>query len=451
MATFGVFHNGSTNLPLKRTEGAGEKGILVPDATVHEVLQANRQVIRDQVRQGVLADDLGYDRFTNTEHHFQISGAEFSPNPLMLQMAIASRTEDIKFLQLANILPWHDPVRLAEQVAMLDIVSDGRVQVGVGRGYQPRENETLGQHWGGTIQDQERNRVVFEEKFDILQQALSTDVDLLDYDGEYHTYPPRHAKHHHEQERVFLEDEGTEYEVEDMLEWRDEGDAYSDLWNPVVSGGTTLNALPVTPKPVQEPLPVFWTPATSTRSIAWAARNGVNEYLLIGSDEAVEQTVGHYFEVAEEAGWPDPRPEYDGEPFDYGWDDERQRGVGTYKPTFNTDAHGEDVLERWKDGLEHMWDYYGPFGFVEAAFDEEDIYEGGYVDGDTIVQSDLALVGDSEHIVEQVANLFESAGFEGASFDFYFEKSGITGEEAETQMRVTAERVLPYLREEFEH
>ena len=46
---------------------------------------------------------------------------------------------------------------------MLDVISGGRVECGVGRGYQPRENETLGRPYGSTIQDQERNRKAFEE------------------------------------------------------------------------------------------------------------------------------------------------------------------------------------------------------------------------------------------------------------------------------------------------
>jgi alkanesulfonate monooxygenase SsuD/methylene tetrahydromethanopterin reductase-like flavin-dependent oxidoreductase (luciferase family) len=59
---------------------------------------------------------------------------------------------------MANILPWHDPIRLAEQVALLDIISDGWTEVGIGRGYQPREAAILGQYWSGTMQDEEKNR-----------------------------------------------------------------------------------------------------------------------------------------------------------------------------------------------------------------------------------------------------------------------------------------------------
>ena len=117
----------------------------------------------NQVRQGILAEKLGFQSFWLTEHHFQPEGAEMSPNPLFTQMAIAAQTKQIRLGQCANIVVWHHPVRIAEQIAQLDVISGGRVECGIGRGYQPRENETLGRPYGSTIQDQERNRKSFEE------------------------------------------------------------------------------------------------------------------------------------------------------------------------------------------------------------------------------------------------------------------------------------------------
>src|SRR5262249_11273434 len=95
--------------------------------------------------------------FWLTEHHFQPEGAEMSPNPLMVQMSVAAHTKRIRLGQAANIIVWHHPVRLAEQIATLDVISGGRVECGIGRGYQPRENETLGRPYGSTIQDQDRH------------------------------------------------------------------------------------------------------------------------------------------------------------------------------------------------------------------------------------------------------------------------------------------------------
>src|SRR5207342_2479860 len=117
---------------------------------------------------GILAEKLGIQSFWLTEHHFQPEGAEMSPNPLFTQMAIAAQTRRIRLGQCANIVVWHHPVRIAEQIAQLDVISGGRVECGMGRGYQPRENETLGRPYGSTIQDQERNRKSFEEAVAII-------------------------------------------------------------------------------------------------------------------------------------------------------------------------------------------------------------------------------------------------------------------------------------------
>lgn len=151
MLEIGVFHNGASTLPVTLTKD----GVAVNDGSLKEVHRAAQETLVNQVRQGILAERLGFQSFWLTEHHFQPEGAEMSPNPLMTQMAIATHTKKIRLGQCANIVVWHHPVRLAEQVALLDVISGGRVECGVGRGYQPRENETLGRPYGSTIQDQE--------------------------------------------------------------------------------------------------------------------------------------------------------------------------------------------------------------------------------------------------------------------------------------------------------
>jgi alkanesulfonate monooxygenase SsuD/methylene tetrahydromethanopterin reductase-like flavin-dependent oxidoreductase (luciferase family) len=414
---------------------------VIPDATVGEVHEDMKQVIKDQIEHGVLADKHGYDRISFTEHHFEIVGAEFSPNPLLSQMMLAGQTDEIKLCQWANIITWHEPVRFAEQAAILDIVSDGRAEIGIGRGYQPRENEILGdQYWGGTIQDQEKNRAVFEEKHDIIEKAWSE--EMFSYNGHYHHIPPKHTKWHHEQERLYLEDEVTDHEVEDMMDWK-KADLYSQgLWNPVVSGGTTLEAVAVFPQPLQDPHPQLWQPVTSFRSVRWCARNGVNGVSF--GDPRLEDKLDWYHEEAKKADWPDRLPEYDGEPFAYGWDEARQRGIAIGRWVFNTEVGNEATLERWKMGLEHGWDYFGPFGFTKAI--KED---GGRVTAQDLIDADLAVVGDSDHIVEKLARIPEKTGSDGLHLAIFFESGGISAEECNAQLESFAEAVMPYLEEEY--
>ena len=88
MLEIGIFHNGASDLPCVRTKG----GIVVNEGNLAEVHESTQRVLVNQIRQGILADRLGFNYFFMTEHHFQPEGAEFSPNPLLAQTAVAAHT-----------------------------------------------------------------------------------------------------------------------------------------------------------------------------------------------------------------------------------------------------------------------------------------------------------------------------------------------------------------------
>ncbi len=91
----------------------------------------------EAIEQCVAADELGYKSVWFAEHHF--SGVGIVPDPLLLLAAVAQRTRRIRLGTAISILPFHNPVRLAEQAAMVDVLSGGRLELGVGRGSQPKE------------------------------------------------------------------------------------------------------------------------------------------------------------------------------------------------------------------------------------------------------------------------------------------------------------------------
>ena len=112
---------------------------------------------------------LGYDILWMAEHHFQREGYECIPNLLMLSLWLAQHTTRLKFGCGFNVLPMWHPLRLAEDFAMADILTGGRVIFGVGRGYHTREVETF----GAPMQDAEANRALFEEQLEIIMQAFN--------------------------------------------------------------------------------------------------------------------------------------------------------------------------------------------------------------------------------------------------------------------------------------
>src|SRR6185437_14376135 len=118
----------------------------------------------------------GFDGVAVNEHHTSPYGLMNSPN--LLAASIAARTEQLKILIYGNLLPLHEPLRLAEELAMLDCLSEGRIISGFARGI-PREyqvhNVALSE-----------SRARFEEAFEIVTRAWTEDV--FSYQGKFWSY-----------------------------------------------------------------------------------------------------------------------------------------------------------------------------------------------------------------------------------------------------------------------
>jgi alkanesulfonate monooxygenase SsuD/methylene tetrahydromethanopterin reductase-like flavin-dependent oxidoreductase (luciferase family) len=131
-----------------------------------------------------LMDRSGYNAFWMAEHHFQREGTECIPNVLMMALHLTHVTQQLKIGCGFNIAPMWHPLRLAEDYAMADILSGGRVVFGLGRGYHTREVETF----GSPLTDQAANRELFEEQVDIIFNAFNQ--ESFSHKGKHYTLPP---------------------------------------------------------------------------------------------------------------------------------------------------------------------------------------------------------------------------------------------------------------------
>ena len=131
-------------------------------------------------------EELGYDTFWAAEHHFQREGYECIPNLLLLFVHLAHLTKNLKFGCGFNISPMWHPLRLAEDFAMADHMTKGRVVFGIGRGYHSREVETFGNP--STIIDNEANRELFEEQTELLMKSFNQ--RSFSHHGEHYNIPP---------------------------------------------------------------------------------------------------------------------------------------------------------------------------------------------------------------------------------------------------------------------
>ena len=145
-----------------------------------------------------LMDRLGYETIWGAEHHFQREGYECISNLMMLFVHLAQVTEKLKFGCAFNIAPMWNPLRLAEDYATADILTDGRVIFGVGRGYHTREVETF----GAPMMDPDANRDLFEEQVEIVFKAFNEPA--FSHHGKHYDLPPRLPYRGYELEELTL-------------------------------------------------------------------------------------------------------------------------------------------------------------------------------------------------------------------------------------------------------
>ncbi len=191
-------------------------------------------------------DELGYYCLWTAEHHFQREGYEVFPNLIQLGLWLATQTRRLKLGCAFNILPMWHPVRLAEDYAMADIVTGGRVLMGVGRGYHTREVESF----GAPLLDAQANRELFEEQVEVLLKCFNEEAF-------YH--------------------KGKHYEIPPAVDYR----------------GYTLRDITCVPRPLHRPVEI-WMPIASGKTIDYMAGKKFKAMITLNGERLVEQVVRQY-------------------------------------------------------------------------------------------------------------------------------------------------------------
>jgi alkanesulfonate monooxygenase SsuD/methylene tetrahydromethanopterin reductase-like flavin-dependent oxidoreductase (luciferase family) len=137
---------------------------------------SHEDVVHRELEQMEWTEELGFDQIWLTEHHFIDYG--LAVDPATLAAVAASRTRRVRIGLAAAILPFHHPLRLAEQTALVDVVSRGRLDVGVGRGNRPAE-------FRGYNVPQQESRERFEEAVDVLKRAWTE--ERISHAGRFFT------------------------------------------------------------------------------------------------------------------------------------------------------------------------------------------------------------------------------------------------------------------------
>lgn len=136
-------------------------------------------IVRDNVALAAGAESRGFQSIWTAEHHF--TRYHMMPNPAQFLTYVAARTSTAKLGTMVMVLPWHDPVRVAEEIAWLDTVSGGRTILGLGRGLGPIEFDRFRLEMG-------ESRQRFVEYATAISESLETGV--LQSDGALYQQPP---------------------------------------------------------------------------------------------------------------------------------------------------------------------------------------------------------------------------------------------------------------------
>ena len=137
--------------------------------------RTEKEIVDEQFDLMVQAEDYGFDSVWPAEHHFSEYG--YCASPAVSLAAVAARTKRIRLGTGVVVLPLNHPVRVAEDFAIIDLLSDGRVDLGVGRGYQPHEFQGYGV-------DQTQSRDMFHESIEIIQKAWTE--ERFSYEGRFY-------------------------------------------------------------------------------------------------------------------------------------------------------------------------------------------------------------------------------------------------------------------------
>ena len=226
----------------------------------------------DEAREiSVFCDENNWDSIWFTEHHFNHEGMESCTNPLMMGTDVAARTKKIKIGQACNVITFHNPIRLAEDIAFLDQLSEGRVEVGIGRGVYGREAINMNKE--ADLKDQAKNFRLFDETLSIMKKAWTE--KFFNHQGEFYTYPAPNFKWQH-----------------DMSPPSEE---FLDM------NTSEIKKISIVPKPYQKPHPAIWQVVDSPSSIEWAAANGINTIMWIPTVKALKKRFQLYQEAKSKA------------------------------------------------------------------------------------------------------------------------------------------------------
>ena len=333
-------------------------------------------------------DTIGYDTMWLTEHHFQYEGYEVVPNLVLFGLYLTQQTQRLRLGQMFNVVPqWH-PLHLAEDFAMADILSGGRMQFGVGRGTVPREAETFGAMVASGDNELSReadrlNRELFEEAMEVILLAFAN--ERFNYTGKHFSFPPPG----------------------------------------IPDRGSTVKDLTLVPKP--RSMPDVYQSVSSPATMQYVASMGFHGVFANQHPTKLKPKWDEFGEIAAAHG--------------HQWG----RGAGRVLViTVHVGRTHEDAFRTGRNGHDEYCRFLAPYGRFSgyAGMTRENAlgYQPSLEDS---VEQKIMAIGSVDEVVDTLGTWRELLGLEHVCC--FFDLPGLTREQLDDQLHLFADAVLPQL------
>ena len=354
-------------------------------------------ILDDFREQVVLAEELGYHAVWIGEHHFGPYGIGDIPNPMLVGADIAARTSRIRIGQMASIAVWWHPIRLAEDIAILDQLTKGRVEAGFGRGIWPYEGP---QFHPNADPRKEENRELFRETVECVKKVWTQ--EYFSHQGANYEFPAPGTTFRHPQ-------------YPPNPQWQD---------------GERVTKLRVTPKPYQRPHPPLWATVSTDRSVAMAAELGLKACYWQPPPRRIRERCEVYAKV---------RSEREGRPYRLG------EGQAVMRNTYVAGSM-EEARRDAEAGIMRVFSYNDPYRGTQVFLNPgEKLAPGTRLSWDFLEPRAL-LVGSAEHIVERLEEHRETCGLEEILIGY--DHRGVSQRKTLRNLELFATRVMPHFTRE---
>ena len=330
-------------------------------------------------------DELGFDVLWTAEHHFQREGYEVFPNLIQLGLWLATQTKRLKFGCGFNVLPMWHPIRLAEDYAMADIVTDGRVVMGVGRGYHTREVESF----GAPLLDTNANRDLFEEGLELLLKCFNE--PQFHHKGKFYEAPP-----------------------------------------PVDYRGYKSTDITLVPRPKHLPVEI-WMPIASGKTIELMARHGLKAMVTLNGEKILDDVIRAYHDACHK----------------HGRQQEARRGRDLGRGALSRGFSEAEAMRKVEPAHDERYKWFAPFGFVRYADEQGRTWgtPGAPARIPTLaegVKQKAWFCGPPKHVIDGIKSI--EAKYPGLENFMIHWAEGFSPEEFKEQLRWFAKDVMPAFR-----